>query len=77
MAIAAEQGGASALGALTYSVYKVREGYPEERYPKVGLKGCVGVCCWRKKGETNIPNRSMSSRNHWSLCVDRAGEGLA
>lgn len=40
------------MGALTSSVYKVREGFPEEGKLKVGLEGCVRVCWWRMKGKT-------------------------
>lgn len=41
------------MGALTYSVYQIRKGLPEEGKPKVGLEGCIEVCQWRKQeGET-------------------------
>lgn len=73
VATAEEQGGVM-LGALTYSVYEVGEGYPGDCYPEAGPKGCVGGTA-RESGK-NIPNGSTSCRSHRSLCLDRADECL-
>ena len=74
VATAEEQGGAI-LGALTYSLYEVGEGYPGDHYPEVCPKGCVGGTARERR--KNIPNRSNRSKSHRSLCLDEADEGLA